>query len=245
MNVLFGFNQKSYLNIFANRACRFVGLFLVLVVMCLAVTLIGVDGCDAASEINPIVPSRQVQQIDKQVPDWKHVWDTARRMVLAGDYSAAAVEYEGLLQQRPGLEEARWELAKTYIQMQDWSHAVPLLDLLIDASKDRGDYLNALAGVMATQKHWGRAVELYGRVLEKFPEDAVATEGMGKGLVALDRPKEALLYLERAYRQAPENIEAQRVLADLAYDLGEYEVARPHLVALAAASDSSNEILIK
>ena len=207
--------------------------------------MLGIDTCIAAPEPLTIVPSRQVEQVQKVVPDWKRSWDTARRMVLAGDYPAAVAEYEVLLTQRPGLEEARWELAKTCIQMQDWPHAVSLLDRLLDARKDRRDYLTALANVMVMQKHWGRAVELFSRVLEKSPGDTVAIKGMGRGLLSLDRPKEALPYFERAYRHAPDNSEGRRVLADLAYGLGEYEIARPHLVALAAATDASNELLLK
>jgi len=206
---------------------------------------LGGGDCLAASEPGAIVPPRQVEQLQKDVPEWKRAWDTARRMVLAGDYPAAAAVYEALLAQRPGLDEARWELARTYIRMQAWPKAVVLLERLLDGSPDRIEYLNALAQVMVAQKHWGRAVELFARVLEKSPGEAAAVEGMAAALLVLDRQAEALPYLERAYRQSPDDNRRRQALADLAYRLGEYEIARPQLVALATAADASSELLLR
>ncbi len=226
-------------------AFRLVVSSLPVLLWCFGATLMGAQWCVAAPATASIVPSRQVEQLQQEVPEWKRSWDTARRMVLAGDYSAAAGMYESLLVQRPGLEEARWELAEIYIQQRAWSQAVSLLERLLDGSPERGDYLNALAKVMEAQKHWGRAVELFARVLEKYPADMVAVQGMGRGLLALNRPGDALPYIERAYRQDSGDQQRRLALADLAYGLGEYELARPHLVALATPGNVSSEILMK
>ncbi|MDH3392540.1 MAG: tetratricopeptide repeat protein [Desulfobulbaceae bacterium] len=246
MIVLFKSIQKIISMISVTERSRIVVVHLSVALTCLLALGFGVEaGAAASAESVSIVPSRQVEQLQQEVPEWKRLWDTARRMVLAGDYPAAVAEYKVLLTQRPGLEEGRWELAKTYVHMQDWPQAVALLERLIDGNPNRLDYLNALADVMARQKHEGRAVELFGRVLEKSPDDNVATEGMARGLLSLDRPKEALVYFQRAYLQNPVNNECRRTLADLAYGLGEYELARPHLVALASAPAAPTELLLK
>ncbi len=245
MTVLFAKRRRGNAVPPAAGSGRRAGLSVAIAAAWLVLAWLGGGDCLAASEPGPIVPFRQVEQLQKEVPEWKRAWDTARRMVLAGDYPAAAAVYEVLLAQRPGLDEARWELAKTYVRMQAWPKAVALLERLLDGSPDQGEYLNALAQVMVAQKHWGRAVELFARVLEKSPGEAAAVEGMAAALLVLDRQAEALPYLERAYRQSPDDNRRRLALADLAYRLGEFELARPHLVALAAAADASSELLLR
>ncbi|MDH3360015.1 MAG: tetratricopeptide repeat protein, partial [Desulfobulbaceae bacterium] len=185
---------------------QYIVSFLPLALLFFVMMLIGADLCFAAgTDPFDIVPSHQVEQLQQDVPEWKRSWDTARRMVLAGDYPAAEAEYATLLQLHPELEEVRWELAKVYIHRHEWQQAVSVLERLLDGDQNRRDYIVALANVMVKQKHWGRAIELFTRIVEKSPGDIVAVEGMAKCLLALDRQKDALPYLERAYRHVPDN----------------------------------------
>ncbi len=214
---------------------------------CLSLLLAaGVAGGAAAEPLPlpPVVPPRQVEQQQATVPAWKATWDEARQAARKGNFAGAASLYETLLAQRQGIEEARWELAKVYLHLKQWQRAGRLLDVLLEAVPERLDYLDAQGIAMVEQAHWGRAVELFTKVRSKNPADMVAVRGLVRALLAQGRKDEALAPLEAAYRLDPENPRLRLELARLAYELGHYEMARPHLVALAASPDAATDLLL-
>jgi protein O-GlcNAc transferase len=64
----------------------------------------------------------------------------------------------------------------------------------------------------AAEQRWDEAARLYRELLERSPEDVAALEGLGLLALHADRPAEALAWLHRACRRAPDNA---RLLAHL------------------------------
>jgi tetratricopeptide (TPR) repeat protein len=137
---------------------------------------------------------------------------TERRMGLAkaaldrGDTEAAAREYSAALEAAPEVAGVRLALAELLAGRGDVAGAVSLLEA--DPSGDRPLRLR-LASLLASQQEYGRALDVYRRLLASDPADAEAREGekaAREGLEALSMPEE--------YRQIPEAARVTR--ADLA-----------------------------
>lgn len=200
----------------------------------------------AASDMNQplsVVPDREVMQQDTQLPGWKNMWDEARVLVRQGNYEAAVEKYEALLAEKESLTEARWEFARLLRQMKENDKAVRVLELLLEANPEQGEYLKELAGVLQEQGLYRRSVDLLLRVHKQDSNDAAVLEGITTGMTALGKKKEMLPFLEALYWQQPKNGVLRRQLATLAYDLGDYNKAREHLVPLAEAPGASVDIL--
>jgi tetratricopeptide (TPR) repeat protein len=137
---------------------------------------------------------------------------TERRMVLAqaaldrGDTDAAAREYSAALESAPEVAGVRLALADLLAGRGDVTGAVSLLEA--DPSGDRQVRLG-LAALLMSEQEYGRAADVYRRLLASDPADPEAREGekaAREGLEALSMPEE--------YRQIPQAARVTR--ADLA-----------------------------
>ncbi|MEW6594075.1 MAG: tetratricopeptide repeat protein [Thermodesulfobacteriota bacterium] len=190
----------------------------------------------AAAPAEPVPQREIIQQGAQPVARWKALWDQARARTRAGDSAAAAALYEEVLRLKEDIQEARWELVRLWLALRKPEQALPHLERLVEMAPANGEYRNALAGVLLQRGQHGRSVELFGRVLETEPGNVTALRGIGEGLLAAGKRSEALPYLERWYRLEPAAPRLRRQLAELYYELGLYEKARPFVAELAAAS---------
>ncbi len=192
-----------------------------------------------------LVPERELILGERNVPEWKYIWNSARRLTRIGDYSRAIEQYERLLLIKNKLEEARWELAKIHMHLKQWDDAALILEILLEAEPERATYLNALGRVVWEKGQFDRAVDLFQRSYEQDRNNVNAIAGLVEGLIKLGRKNEAFPVLEALHRLQPDNLGVQRYLAILAYDLSFYEKARQHLIAIAEQKEVDNEILLK
>jgi len=192
-----------------------------------------------------LVPEGDITVMDRQAVKWKVLWNEARQLARAGDYSGAIVKYESLLSQKGNIQEARWELARIHLYLKHWDEAARILELLSESDPDRGAYLNGLGRVMWEKGLYDRAVDLFRRAYEQNPTDGTALAGLVEGLLKLDKKEEALPFLEELYRLQPDNLGIHRYLAMLTYDLALYEKARPLLAELAETKEADLEVLLR
>jgi tetratricopeptide (TPR) repeat protein len=192
-----------------------------------------------------LLPEQKIVVESKDAPQWKIVWDAARKSALQGDFVGAVRSYKALLVMKDNLQEARWELAKLMIHLKRWEEAAELLEHLLGAESDNLLFINSLGKVMLEIEQHERAADLFKRVYEVDPSDQTALAGLVEALSKLDKKKEALPYLEQLSLQEPTNRGIRRYLAFLYYDAGNYENARVHFVILARNEDAEREVLYK
>lgn len=192
-----------------------------------------------------LLPEQKVVVDGEAAPQWKGLWNEARKSALQGDFAKAERQYRALLVLKDNLVEARWELARIMMYLKRWQEAGDLLELLIEAEPDSIQYINALGKVMWETTQYERAVDLFRKAYEKNQADRTALAGLVEGLIKLDRGSEALPYLEQLVRQEPTNRAIRRYLAFLLYDTEDYEKARAHLTILARNEDVEFEVLYK
>ncbi len=192
-----------------------------------------------------LLPEQKIVVDGEEVPQWKVLWDKARKSALQGDFDSALHQYDGLLVLKSNLEEARWEYARLLIYLKRWDEAGKLLELLIESEPDSTLFIISLGKVMWEMAQYERAVGLFKRVYKKNPTDQTALAGLVEGLIKLDKKKEALPYLEQLTRQEPTNRGVRRYLAFLLYETENYDKARVHLTILSRNEDVEFEILYK
>lgn len=192
-----------------------------------------------------LLPEESVEIKGDKLPQWKIIWDAARKNALKGDFDEALHQYKALLKIKSNLQEARWELARLLMYLKRWEEAVEPLEFLNSSDPDSTLYISSLGKVMWELKQYERAVDLFHKIYLSNPTDQMALAGLVEGLSKLDRKREAIPYLEQLSRQEPTNRGVRRYLAFLLYDEGNYEKARPHLTVLARSEEAEPEVLYK
>lgn len=221
----------------------FLPLFLALFLGCAFAVCSAADGGGQGAVTSLIVPDRGIQLKSEVAVPWKITWDKARLLVRAGKLREAVELYQALLADRPGLEAAQWELAQIFLDLSEPDRALPLLELLVDSFPLNFDYLFALAATTEAQGNFGRAVELFKKLLVAAPKNPAVLTGIADGLLEQKKNQEAVTFLERLYGVVPEQAGLKEKLALLYYELGMYDQARPLLAGLAAEPGGALEVL--
>jgi tetratricopeptide (TPR) repeat protein len=196
-------------------------IYLLLVFGC----LIGLSGHESLAQTIPVtphdlLPEQNIKVIGKDSPQWKTVWEEARKKALQGDFAEALNLYRELLVKKNNLEEARWELSKLLMYLKRWDEAAGPLEILIGSEPESILYIGSLGKVMWEMEQYERAVDLFKKIYSIDPSDQLALAGLVEGLTKLDRKSEALPYLEQLSRQEPTNRGVRRYLAFLYFDEG-------------------------
>jgi tetratricopeptide (TPR) repeat protein len=140
-------------------------IYLLLVFGC----LIGLSGHESFAQAIPVtphdlLPEQNIKVIGKDSPQWKTVWDEARKNALQGDFAEALNLYRELLVKKNNLEEARWELAKLLMYLKRWDEAAGSLEILIGSEPESVLYIGSLGKVMWEMEQYERAVDLFKRI---------------------------------------------------------------------------------
>ena len=192
-----------------------------------------------------LLPEQKIVVDGEELPQWKALWDEARKSALQGDFETSLRQYKALLVLKSNLEEGRWELARLMMYLKRWDEAAEHLELLIESAPENILYINSLGKVMWEMGLYERAVHLFKRVHDQNPSDQKALAGLVEGLIKLDKKSEALPYLEQLTRQEPSNRGVRRYLAFLLYEAENYEKAITHLTILSRNEDVEFEVLYK
>lgn len=191
-----------------------------------------------------IFPERDIIFVGGSQPGWRKDWESGRRLFRAGDLRGAVESYQRLITVKSNIEEARWELAMLLGALEDWEKARTELELLVEAAPDNVEYLNALGVALRHAGQSGRALDIFGKVRERFPENFTALVGQAQGLVEAGRKKEALPLILEIVARKPDDRELSLALASMAYEQGQLELARKLLVSLVAAKKVELDTLL-
>lgn len=191
-----------------------------------------------------LFPERDLISLGGTRPEWRKDWESGRRLFRSGDLRGAVESYQRLLSAKYNIEEARWELAMLLAGLEEWDKARSELELLVEAAPDNVEYLNALGVALRHAGQSGRALDIFGKVRERFPENFTALVGQAQGLVEAGRKKDALPLLQEIVAKKPDDRELSLALASMAYEQGQMELARRLLVSLAAAKKVELETLL-
>ena len=130
---------------------------------------IGLSGHESFSQPIPVtphnlLPEQNIEVVGKQLPQWKTVWDKARKNALQGDFEDALRLYSALLVMKSNLEEARWEKARLLMHLKRWDEAAESLELLIGSEPGSDLYVSSLGKVMWELEQYERAVDLFEKI---------------------------------------------------------------------------------
>ena len=186
------------------------------------------SGCLAADRI---APDRNILMIQGEPgsPEWKVLWDSARKFVRDEDYVHAVTAYSELVRIKPNIEEANWEYCKVLLKVDDYSTAAKIIGGLIDKDPNNSDYLLAGGAVALHWKNYVTAAGYYGRVYEQDPSGGrsdAALIGLATSLRNQGKKELAFPLLEQFSLRHPENTTIIHNLALDAHALGKNEKAR-------------------
>ncbi len=185
-------------------------------------------GCFAGDRI---APEKNISMIQGELasPQWKVLWDKARKFVRDENYLLAVNAYTQLYRSKPNIEEANWEYCKVLLKVDDYSTAAKIIGDLIDKDPNNSQYLLAGGAVALHWKNYVTAIDYYGRVLEKDPNGAnsdPALLGLATSLRDQGKKELAFVLFEQYSLRHPENHAVILILADDAHALGKDEKAR-------------------
>lgn len=205
------------------------------------------DWCTAEDKI---VPDRNIPLIQSEAgaPEWKILWDRARKFTRDEDYAGAAQAYADLFRVKPNIEEAYWEYCKILLHVEDFAKAAKIIGWLLEEDPDKNDYLLAAGAIAAHSKNYATAARYYGRVFEKAPlgeNSDTALLGLATSLRNQGKKELSFALLEQFSLRQPENTTIIYHLALDAVALGKDEKARKLYTRLLDTGEEDDRILFQ
>jgi tetratricopeptide (TPR) repeat protein len=178
-----------------------------------------------------IAPEKNISLVQGKtgIPEWKIIWDKARKLVLDEDYAGAVKAYADLYGNKPNIEEANWEYCKVLLKIEDFSTAGKIIGGLLDKNPNNSEYLLAGGSVATHKKNYTAAISYYGRVFEKNPtgpHSDTALLGLASSLRNQGKKELAFALFEQFLLRHPENSTIMHTLAIDADELGKDNKAR-------------------
>ncbi len=234
-------HRKKGIESSANMLPRALLLFLLIVPFLLSANPLPKDA--------PIPQGKIEVSPETVAPAWQLIWDKARNMARSGEVEGAIALYQQLLHQRPGLSEARFELAVLLVKASRMQKAIFELEKVLEARPDYGRAVFVLATLLEQSGHYKRAIELYKRVLEQAEtgekngakkaaevtphlsdEDRFRAEmGLYHCYKGLNLNKDAQDHLKKALLLRPEDRSLELLLAYDLLEQGREREALPYL----------------
>lgn len=106
----------------------------------------------------------------EDIPDWQARLELARLLSYTERYEDSAAQYKKLLEQKPGLVEARLELARVLYWKGDMDEAERIFSSVPEDELSAESRLE-MADIYVARKEYEPAVEIYNRHLENHPGD--------------------------------------------------------------------------
>ncbi len=179
----------------------------------------------------------------KKEPQWKTLWDQARGQAVSRDLRLASDTFRQTLQLKPGLDEAKWELANILFVTGKYQEAREIIESLVGRDPERLDYLNALAVLDLKNGKYLLAADLFAGLYKKNA-DINTLAGAVYGYLKAKRPKEALPLLVKLANVAGDVPGLRQFLGHLAYEQGDYETAAIQFKLLANGDSSPSHTIV-
>ena len=117
------------------------------------------------------------------------------------------------------------QLAKTYYDMGRYEDAAGAYDDVIRKTEPDSDLLNDLGNCFFKMQQYDRAEEYYTRATDVIPVNSTAFFNLGLTRARANRPKEAIVALEKYLEVDSGNTEIHRIVGGLHFELGDFGAA--------------------
>ena len=196
------------------------------------------------------VPDHFISYQDDSAPEWKNLWDQARKLYNQKKYGQAQIQYELLLASKDNIDQARWEYVSVLICRKLWQRAGVELAVLISHDADRPEYQLARAEVALGRGDFNNAVKVYAPLYAQQCAVGGCTEnkirilsGYITALEGLGRVDTLIPLMEQLVRLRPEDFALQQKIADTALEIGQPEKALAILSDLETINPENLEVL--
>jgi len=160
---------------------------------------------------------------ENPLPEWKNIWDQARKFYSQGKYDLARERYEQLLAQKENFDQARWEYVTILICQKQWQKAGIELSVLISNDPGRPEYELARAEIALGSGDFNEAVKIYAPLYEQQCVDIACTKGKARilsgyinALEQLERMDDLGPLLEQLIRLRPDDSGVQKKAVEVA-----------------------------
>jgi tetratricopeptide (TPR) repeat protein len=159
----------------------------------------------------PDVPPPRAAEAVEEIPDWLARWELARVLSHVKRFEESLAEYRRLIQEKPGLAEARVELAQVLFWHGRPDDALAELEKVAPDIPDGAQEL--LADLYRGQKRYDKAEPLYRQLLGRQPDNQKVRLKLAEMLSWVKRYDESLAEYERILEKRPQDIQVRRKYA--------------------------------
>ncbi len=170
----------------------------------------------------------EMNEGEEYIPDWKARWELARVLSYAGRLAESAIEYQKLLQESPGLLEAKIEYAHVLSRLAKKIEALNAINS-IPLSMVTDSTILFMAQLYIETGDFRGAENLYTRYLEKNPGDDGARLKRAEVLSWLQKYEESLEEYRRILDKRPEDVQVRRKYALVLSWAGKFSEAATEL----------------
>ena len=126
-----------------------------------------------------------------------------------------------LIHNNPQRLQPRYELAELHIKRTEWELATAELKACLTISSHDEKSSELLGYIYLQTEAYPEALEVYGRLVEAYPESAIYRNSLGIVYMMLKKPRQAIAQLETAARLNTTNPQLYRNLANAYRQIGE------------------------
>jgi len=167
-------------------------------------------------------------KLGDEIPDWVALWELARVLSHVKRYDESITEYGKLLKEKPGLTEAKVEMAKVLFWKGDQKTAVRILEQIPPKDME-GDTKVLMADLFVTQKDYGKAAPLYRGHLDSHPEDQAVRLKLAEMLSWQKKYDASLSEYRTILKARPDDIQVRRRYAFVLIWAGKHSEAASEL----------------
>jgi tetratricopeptide (TPR) repeat protein len=164
----------------------------------------------------------------EEIPDWVARWELARVLSYVKRYDESIAEYEKVLKEKPGLTEARIEMAKVLFWKGDQKAATRILEQ-VPPKEITGDTKVLMADLFVAQKDYAKAEPLYKTYLESHPEDQAVRLKLAEMLSWQKKYDASLAEYQKILEARPDDIQVRRRYAFVLIWAGKHAEAAAEL----------------
>lgn len=164
----------------------------------------------------------------EEIPDWVARWELARVLSYVKRYDESISEYKKVLKEKPGLTEAKVEMAKVLFWKGDQKAAVQILEQ-VPAKDMAGDTKVLMADLFVAQKDYAKAEPLYKAHLDSHPEDQAVRLKLAEMLSWQKKYDASLSEYRKILKARPDDIQVRRQYAFVLIWAGKHSEAASEL----------------
>jgi len=164
----------------------------------------------------------------EEIPEWVARWELARVLSYVKRYDESIAEYGKLLKEKPGLMEAKVEMAKVLFWKGDQKAAVQILEQIPPVDMT-GETKVLMADLLVAQKDYAKAEPLYKAHLDSHPEDQAVRLKLADMLSWQKKYDASLTEYRKILKAQPDDIQVRRRYAFVLIWAGQHSEAASEL----------------